>query len=240
MKEKLIKYILFATLIVQIILLGYLSIYFFINEKVENYSDIKVFGNNLLSEEQYISLITSEKFNDETSLNFIKTKIESHPYVLNADVLLNSRNVLEVTIEEKQVYSIIIENSESYFVTNDFELIKILPFTNSPSLPLLVLNENLSSSFVKNEEIIIAFKVIDTLKELNEELLERLTEINLSNDKYLVLLFKNINAPVFMNKINIVKELASLNELMNLDKSIFLDNNIRYIELRFNNQIIIG
>lgn len=240
MKEKIIKYLLITTLIVQVTLLGYLSIYFFINEKVENYSDIKVSGNKLLSEEQYISLITSDELNDETSLNLIKTKLESHPYVLNADVILNSKNVLEISIEEKQIYSIIIKNSESYFVTNDFELIKIIPFTNSPALPLIVMNENLNSSIVKNEEMIIAFKVIDTLRELNKELLERLTEINLSNKKYLVLLFKNINAPVLMNKTNIVKELASFNELMNLDNSIYLDSNTRYIDLRFNNQIVIG
>jgi cell division septal protein FtsQ len=240
MKEKIIKYILLTTLIVQVTLLGYLSIYFFINEKVENYTDIKVSGNKLLSEEQYISLITSEESNKEISLNYIKTKLESHPYVLNADVLLNSINVLEISIEEKQLYSIIIKNSEPYFVTNDFELIKIFPFTNSPALPLIVMNENLNSSIVKNEQIIVAFKVIDTLRELNQELLERLTEINLSDKKNLVLLFKNINAPVLMNKTNIVKELVSLSELMNLDNSIFLDSNTRYIDLRFNNQIIIG
>ncbi len=240
MKEKIIKYILLTTLIVQIIMLGYLSIYFFINDKVENYSDIKVSGNKLLSEKQYISLINFDELNDQTSLNFIKSKLEAHPYVLNADVQLNSKNVLEISIEEKQLYSIIIKNSEPYFITNDFELIKIFPFTNNLALPLIVMNENLNSSIVKNEQIIIAFKVIDTLRELNKELLERLTEINLSNKKNLVLLFKNINAPILMNKTNIIKELVSLNELMNLDNSIFLDSNIRYIDLRFNNQIIIG
>lgn len=240
MKEKIIKYLLLTSLIVQVILLGYLSIYFFINDKVENYSDIKVSGNKLLSEEQYISLINFDDLNDETSLNYIKTKLEAHPYVLNADVQLNSKNVLEISIEEKHLYSIIIKNSESYYVTNNFEFIKILPFTNSPNLPLIVLNENLNYSLEKNEQIIVAFKVIETLKELNKELLERLTEINLSDKKNLVLLFKNINALVLMNKTNIVKELVSLNELMNLDNSVFLDSNTKYIDLRFNNQIIIG
>jgi len=240
MKEKFIKYLLLVALLIQAILLGYLNIYFYLNDKAENYSDIKIVGNVLLSEEQYIDLINFEEIEKKNSLNYIKTKIESHPYVLKADVQLDSKNNLNVSIEEKQFYSIIIKNYESYFITNDFELVKIIPFTKSISLPLIVINEFLNSSIIKNEDIITALKVIDALKELNKELSDRLTEINLSDNKKMVLLFKNINAPIIMNKSNLVKELVSLNELMNSDNSIFLDNIIRYIDLRFNNQIIIG
>ncbi len=239
-KEKFIKYLLLITLLIQAILLGYLNVFFYLNDKAENYADIKISGNSLLSEEQYIALINFEEIKDKNSLNYVKTKIESHPYVLKADVQLDSENVLNVSIEEKQFYSIIIKDYESYFITADFELVKIIPFTKSISLPLIVTNEAPSSSIVKNEEITTAFKVIDALKELNKELLDRLTEINVSDKKKMILLFKNINAPIIMNKSNLVKELVSLNELMNSDNSIFNDNSIRYIDLRFNNQIIIG
>ncbi len=240
MKEKFIRYILITFLSSQVILIGYLSLYFFINQKAEEYSKIKLSGNNLLSSENYIELIPEKENEVRKSLNFIKRRIESHPYVLKADVRLTSKNILEISVQEKQLSSIIIKNSESYFITRDFELIKIIPFTSSPSLPLLVIDDNKNLSIAKDEQIILAFKVIDSLKELNEELSQKLTEINLLNKDYLVLLFRGINAPVLMNKSNFVKELVSLNEFMMMDNSVILDSNTRYIDLRFNNQIIIG
>jgi len=241
MKDRFIKYALIIFLIIQMILVGYLNLYFFINDEFEEYSEIKISGNQLLSEENYISFLQLEKYSESKSLNFIKTKLEEHPYISNANVSLSTKNVLEISIEEKHFYATIIKDFESYFISRYYEFVKIIPYTNNPVLPLIVLDEELNSKTHKdNKQIFVAFKVIDTLKELNKELLERLIEINLSDKSYMVLLFKNINAPVIMNKTNIVKELASLNELLNLKNNTLLENNTKYIDLRFNNQIIIG
>lgn len=237
MKEKLFKYISIAALFVQVLLLGYLTIYFYWNESTNNYSKIVISGNQLLPEEEYLQLVNLDEFTKKNSLNLIKTQIESHPYVINADVSVKEKNSVEIKIEEKVLYSIIIKDYETYFITNNFEFIEVLPRTNIPALPLLVLNDD---NDYLTEEIKFAFKIIDSFRELNNELLEKLIEINLSDDKDLVLLFKNLNAQVLINKSSLVKEIVIFCEFMNSDKSKILNESIKYIDMRFNNQIIIG
>lgn len=238
MKEKFIKYFLTTILIIQFIIIGYLSIYFLSNDNIKEYSDIIITGNKLLPAENYLQLIKSEEVIEENSLHFIKTKIESHQYVLKADVSINRENVIEIHLQEKKMYSMI-RNYENQFITNDFEFIKIVPQTIIPPIPLLIFNENMDSN-QKNEKIKSAFMIIDSLGELDNELSEKLTEINLSNKKHIVLLFRDLNAPVIINKSNLIKEIITFSEFMNSENSKVFDEGIKYIDLRFNNQIIIG
>lgn len=237
MKEKLFNYISIAVLFIQVLLLGYLSIYFFWNDSINNYSKIVISGNKLLDEEEYLQLVDFDEATEKNSLNLIKTQIETHPYVVNADVSVKEKNIIEIKIEEKVLYSTIIKDYQTYFITNNFELIEILPGTNIPALPHLVLNEKYG---YLTDEIKFAFKIIDSFRELNNELLEKLIEINLSGNKDLVLLFKNLNAQVLINKSNLLKEIVIFCEFMNSDKSKILNVGTRYIDMRFNNQIIIG
>lgn len=240
MKENFLKYLIASILIAQVLLLGYLSVYFFVNDTIDNYDDIIIVGNRLLSEEKYYEYIISKEQSKEVSLNSIKTKIESHPYVLYADVYLTDNNSIEVSLKEKNFYVTVIKDGKPYFISENFEMVKVIPYTNNVSLPILVSQEKFNEKNVKSANVIVAFKVIDTLIQLNKELFERLSEINLNNDFDAILLFKNLRAPIYIRKNNLVKELVALNELLNDDKNLFLDESVRYIDLRFNNQIIIG
>jgi hypothetical protein len=241
MKDKLLKYLLLIVLLIQVIIFVYLSTYFSVNENIENYNQIIISGNNLLPERIYLNSIATELIKKQNSLNFIKSEFEKHPYILNADVKLTSQNNIEVKLKEKEMYASFVYEGEWYFITNHFEKIKMIPFTIEPSLPIIITNKWRNSFETKNNVMVTSFKIIDTLSEMNKELHDRLTEINIStNENLIVLRFRNINSQIWISKTNLIKELITLNELLNYKDGSLVNENVRYIDLRFNNQIIIG
>jgi hypothetical protein len=154
--------------------------------------------------------------------------------------MLISDDVIEVKLNEKRFYFTFFNNNQSYLISELFEIIETLPSTNIVSAPLLVFNEYIGDNQVKNEKVKKAFKIIDALREINKELLERLVEVNLNDNRDLILMFSQLNAPVYLKRDNLIKELLTLNELMKINNPNIIDENTKYIDLRFNNQIIIG
>ncbi len=240
MRDKILIYILKFILISQIFSIGYLSVYFYSNDRVENYSEIIISGNILLDEDYYRNILDYSHFGNSISLNSIKTELEKHPYIAFANVKLNSQNKLIVYIQEKKINSIIVKNSLHHFITNNFEIISIENNTNIPHLPLIIYDDDISNNQPKNQNTIIAFKIIDLLNQINSELNKALSVINLSNENKLILTIRGILAPIIMTKTNLVEELLKLNEILQLENSIYSNQNIRYIDLRFNQQVIIG
>lgn len=238
MKENLYKYTLSITLIIQVLLITYLSTYFFSNDKVDKYSEIAITGNKFLPEEKYLSYLYQKLNENDLSLYAIKSILESHPYIFTADVKKGD-NRINVEISEKKIYSTIIRNNEAYFISDTFELIKVLPSTINISMPLLITPYDNNSNYVVDGDIKVAFKLIDALKIINQELLSRLIEINLKDEKDIMLIFNHLNALVYLKKNNLVKEILTLSEFLNSYNS-SINNNTKYIDLRFNNQVIVG
>lgn len=234
-------------LIVMVLSILYLSLFKYSEKGKEEIKMIKLYGNNLLSSEIYLRFADLDQSSvyDDLNLNIIKKRFEEHPYVAKAEVKSDGLGNVDVKIVEKDIYAVLLSRSEPYFLTNDFELLKIHQYTTYSDIPVISnfrVTEKLAPSKVyKTEDIVDAFRIIDAAKITDIELSKKLSEINLKNGGDVVLTFSGINYPIVFGRGNEAKKMIYLSlvwERINNLKASY--QNTEYIDLRFSNEAYIG
>jgi len=230
-----------------VVLTIYLSVFTYGKKGKEEIKMINILGNNLLSKEIYLRFADLDQSSvyDDLNLNGIKRRIEENPYIAKAEVKSDGRGNVEVRIKEKEIYAVLLSSNEPYFLTNDFELLKIQEFTTYKDIPVIS-NYRLSEKLVpsktyRSDDIVSAFRIIDAAKITDIELSKKLSEINLKYGGDVVLTFSGVNYPVVFGKGNESKKMIYLSlvwERINNLKASY--QNTEYIDLRFNNEAYIG
>ena len=241
---KIFGVILLAVIVISIL---YLSLFKYNEKGKEDIKMINIYGNSLLSKEIYLRFadMNHSALYGDLNLHIIKKRIEEHPYVAKAEVKSDGQGNVDIRIKEKDIYAVLLGKTEPYFLTNDFELLKIQQFTTYSDIPVISnfrITEKLSPSKVyKNEDIIEAFRIIDAVKITDIELAKKLSEINLKNGGDVVLSFSGISFPIVFGRGNESKKMIYLSlvwERINNLKASF--QNTEYIDLRFSNEAYIG
>ncbi len=232
---------------VLVFLILYLSLFTYSKKGKEEIKMINIHGNSLLSKEIYMKFADMDLASayDDLNLNIIKKRIEEHPYVAKAEVKSDGRGNVDVRINEKDIYAVLLSRTEPFFLTSDFELLRIHEFTAYSNIPVIsnfrVSEKLFPSKIYKDKDIIEAFKIIDAAKITDVELARKLSEINLKNGGDVVLTFSGINYPVVFGRGNESKKMIYLSlvwERINNLKESF--QNTEYIDLRFTNEAYIG
>ncbi len=208
---------------------------------------VQVTGNNLLSGNDYLSFA---KLDDKSllkgvTLSVIKSRFEKHPYVSRADVKFVNEKEVEVVLTEKDIYGVILKNPNPVFITENFEVLPIIPNTKINEIPIL---SNVSESSklkplskVKTEDIVEAFKIIDATRLTNSKMSKNLAEINLRNGGDVLLMVSGLNFPVIFGRGNEAEKAVCLDAAL----SNYFDGNTllqgcSYLDLRFNNELYVG
>lgn len=230
-----------------LIVILYLALFLYNKKGKEEIKMITLHGNSLLTKEHYLKfadLNQTDEYSD-LSLNGIKNRIEKHPYIFKAEVKSDGRGNVDINIKEKEIYAVIIHNSEPYFITSDFEFIKILEFTSYNEIPLIS-NAKIPDKIVpgianKSSDIVQAFKIIDAARITDQDISKRLAEINLKHGGDVVLTFSGMNYPVIFGRGNEIKKMIYLSIMWDKTKALELvGENTSYIDLRFSNEAFIG
>lgn len=242
--HKILSLFLFALLVG---LLIYLTIFSYNKRGREEIRMITVTGNYLLNQKSYLEFTQLDEniSYSDLSLHGIKNRFEKHPYVIRTEVKSDGRGNVEVHLREKIIYAVVVGSSDPYFITADFQVVPIFPNTRFSDLPVISnarLREKINAmTFVKDEDVVQAFKIIDAAKTTDLELSRKLAEINLRNGGDVILTFSGINAPVIFGRGNEAKKMIYLNilwEQMNEQKNYF--ENTEYLDLRFSNEVFVG
>lgn len=237
--------VVLLTLIVISIL--YLSLFKYSEKGKEEIKMINIYGNTLLSNEIYLRFADMDQSSvyDDLNLNIIKKRIEEHPYIAKAEVKSDGRGNVDVKIKEKDIYAVLLGRTEPYFLTSDFELLKIHEFTTYSDIPVIsnfrISDKLLPSKIYKNDDTVEAFRIIDAAKITDVELAKKLSEINLKSGGDVVLTFSGVDYPVVFGRGNESKKMIYLSlvwERINNLKASY--QNTEYIDLRFNNEAYIG
>lgn len=241
---KIFSVLLFAAIV---IIIMYLSLFKYNEKGKEVIKMINISGNSLLSKDIYLRFadLNEKSIYDDLTLNIIKKRLEEHPYIEKADVKSDGRGDVDVKIREKNIYAVLISNGEPYFLTNNFELLKIYEYTNYSDIPVISnarISEKLTPlKILRNEDIIEAFKIIDAAKITDVELSKKLSEINLKHGGDVVLTFSNINYPIILGRGNESKKMIYLSLIWERINKFTNDlKNTEYIDLRFANEAYIG
>jgi len=241
---KIFGVVLLSAIVVSIL---YLSLFKYTEKGKEEIKMINIRGNNLLSSEIYMRFadIDQSSVYDDLSLNLIKKRIEEHPYVAKAEVKSDGIGNVDVKIVEKDIYAVLLSRTEPYFLTNDFELLKIHQYTTYTDIPVISnfrVSEKLSPSKIyKTEDIVEACRIIDAAKITDIELASKLSEINLKNGGDVVLTFSGVSYPVVFGRGSESKKMIYLSlvwERINNLKASY--QNTEYIDIRFANEAYIG
>jgi cell division septal protein FtsQ len=214
-------------------------------DRINIIESVKVTGNELLSENEYLAFTRLHDLSNENkfSLPVIKSRFEKHPYVLKADVKFINEKEVKVYLAEKRIYGIIIQDSEAFFASEGFEVLPVFQNTKILEIPVLSnINETNLKALIKlkSKDIIQAYKIVDAAGLTNAKMLKDLAEINLRKGGDVVLTFSGLNVPVIFGRNNEPEKLVCLEALLNnnLINSLFSESD--YIDLRFYNDIYIG
>ena len=236
--------VLFTVIIISVL---YLSLFKYNEKGKEEIKMINIQGNNLLSKDIYIRFadFDDKSVYDDLTLNIIKKRIEEHPYVAKAEVKSDGRGNVDIKIREKEIYAVLLNGGEPFFLTNNFELLKIFEYTTYSDIPVISnvrVSEKLTSSKVlKNEDIIEAFKIIDAAKITDIDVSKKLSEINLKYGGDVVLTFSGVNYPIVFGRGNESKKMIYLSLIWERINKFNNDlKNTEYIDLRFANEAYIG
>jgi len=234
-----------------IILLCMVSLILYLSFAVDKIDEkpilvIEIDGNMHLPNNIYLEYA---KLDDRTiygdlDLSVIRDRIQKHPYVQNVELKQNGSN-LEVHITEKQFEAVLLVNNDQYLITDNSILLPVLEFTEKIDYPIIsdpYLTETLKIlNSVKNEsDVVTALKMLMSVKLLNPDLYESISELNLRAGKDIVLYLSNSVYPVVIGRNQEIQKVVYFSNLWNYIKGKKVDNIINYIDLRYKDKIFLG
>lgn len=209
----------------------------------DKYTSIDINGNKLLRAEEYLDysgLTDTSKYN-ELTLAEVKAAIEKHPYITSAEVSFDGVNAIVVELREKKPKAVVLNRNKFSLITENCEL---LPVTNRNvivGLPIITNPETAGKTLAEGDGFNSAFRIIDAIKLVDENLAGNLAEINLRNGGDIIIMFSNLPLPVVFGKGNVVRKILSLKNIwygfLGEGKSVY---SLNYIDLRYENKIFIG
>lgn len=207
---------------------------------------IELDGNIHLPKDEYYRFANLE---DETLFEtftpaIVKDRLEKHPYIQQVDAIL-IENRLAINIKEKNFEALIMHDDQECLVTESNIKIPKLPLSENIDYPIISnpLYENKLEEFqsvLSNSDIVIGLKIVSTLKLINPDLYENLSEIDLRKGRDIVLQFSQFNFPIVIGRNNEIDKIMYLEQLVqNLDNKLLL-NGLDYIDLRYSEHIYLG
>ena len=103
-----------------------------------NIKEIELSGNKFLIANDYLkqTKLSGIKDYNDISLAVIKDRLEKHPYISRADVELKGNKILAY-VKERKMIAIIIKANSIYFVSDNFEILPLMPKTKLIDLPVI-------------------------------------------------------------------------------------------------------
>ncbi|MEN8191935.1 MAG: cell division protein FtsQ/DivIB [Bacteroidota bacterium] len=216
------------------------------NKEENSIKFIQLDGNIHLPTDEYYRFanIEDETLYENLTSAIIKDRLEKHPYVQRVDAILNE-NTLSITIYEKKFESLLMYGNNECLVTEDNIKIPKLPLSEKIDYPIISnpLGANEMGEFeniLSNSDITTGLKMISTLKLINPDLYENISEIDLREGRDIVIQFSQFNFPIVIGRKREIEKIMYLEQLVQSLDNKFLRDGIEYIDLRYSEHIYIG
>jgi len=220
---------------------------FFSAKKINkgNIETIEISGNNLLNENDYLMFtrLNDLSFNHNIPLRIIKDRFEKHPYISHVDVEENGSKA-KILLSEKKIVAVILNNAEPFFLTEDFQVLPMFSDTKLTDLPII---RNSSENYqikpldyIKNPDVIDAFKIIDAAKKTDMNIYKRISEIDLRKGGDIILNLTGIKTPIVFGRGEEARKMIYLGIIWDgILEGNSLIRNSDYIDLRFANEVYV-
>ena len=215
--------------------------------EINDITHIQIIGNNYLSKDEYLNYAQLNNFEEtsDLSMSLIRDRIEKHPYVKNIDVLILERGIAEVNIYEKKMDAKLFSNSRQYMITDNAEIIPLIPLTRNVDIPIIVNNTSKQNFEVfgnasKYKELFCALKIISTAEFYDKYLYDNISEISLNNGASISLLLTNVSSPIYFGDENEIEKTVFLSKIFKQMKDDSLTDHLNYVDLRYNKLVYLG
>lgn len=222
------------------------------------YDKITVKGNITLTKEEILQAanIKSDSVNiEELNLVFIQDRISKHPEIKKVFVSKNPPNELVIEVYEKRPLAIVNVGNQLNLVDEEYELFPFKNFEKLYDLPVITGIKQFSQQQIEDKSYLNDLKtaVFITMNAFKKSkfLYNQISEINVSDTGRIVLFTNDKSVPVYFprsekNNISdpfyqkeITGKLVVLKNFFGKSYESLKDKKIEYVDLRFDNQIIV-
>lgn len=236
-----------AIFIIMALTVGYLTL-FMENAPVQReIKGVKIEGALYLTSEQYMKFANLDNPREYKGLNLsvIKDRLQKHPYVKSADVKFIEKNKVVAVLHEKRGEAIILGKSGAFLLTSDFEALPMLPYAKNIDYPVIVNYKNFEKirkfDKIKDNDLIGAFKIINSVKMADVRNKFTLSEINLNRNGEPALFFSDFDFPILIGRYGEAKKICALIALLkDINKYNDASEKIKHIDARFSGKIYIS
>ena len=215
--------------------------------EINNIAKIRIIGNKYLDEFSYLKFAKLDHVEElsEFSISLIKDRIGKHPYVKNCDVLIIERGIAEVTIYEKKMDAIVLNNNKQFMITERAEIIPLVPSTMNLNLPVIIYNtksEKVKSfkNAIHDSKLFSALKIISTAELYDENLYRNISEINLNNKDHFSIHLTQLSSPIYFGSENEIEMTVFLSKIFKQIQKTEIRDYLDYVDLRYNELVYLG
>ena len=208
---------------------------------------IEIEGGKYLSVAQYLETanLSNIKNDPKISITVIQDRLEKHPFISNIDISVVERGLVKATLYEKKMEAVLLVNNKQFMITDEAEIVPLLPSTQSINLPVIV---NLSPQdevavfhhAAKFKDLMKALNIITAAELYDKELCEQISEINLNKGQSITLTVSDLQMPIYFGNQNEIEKTVYLSKILKHLRGNNLSQYLDYLDLRFNDLVYLG
>lgn len=209
---------------------------------------VRIEGINILSRDDVLKLmhLPQQVKMYNLDLTVLQKNILANAYVKSVTVKRDAPSTLRVEIEERKPSALLtIKNQEKTYYMDEEGV--ILPYSvtqetyDIPVISGIDFADTIQPGIrIDNNDIQTALDIIRASHAINEELSHKISEIQLNNGHDIILYSFENGIPIIFGRGDVAKKMINLNEFWQRVVNTGDAKNIRYIDLRFEDQIIIS
>lgn len=223
----------------------YLSVV--LDDKVDNIvSFVEIKGNIHLPQDEYMKFAGLNNIGKDSKVDItiIRDRLAKHPYVEVVDVIIEGSSLI-VDIREKRFEAMVTVENEQYLISENSVAIPFLPYTQKINYPLLSNPKTDKKikplgSITGYDDIVCALKILSSVRLVNSDMFDQLSEINLRDGKDILVHFSNVDYPIIIGRGSEVRKILTFNLLWNYLSGNRINEVINYVDLRYSDHIFLG
>lgn len=233
--------LIFVLVIISVGTLIWLAIAWSENQEIKK---VNISGNKIVNEEDILKSMSSSAINNqnfEIDISKIQKLLKKNPYIQETYITHKNLNEIKVEVKERNpIASMVLENGNLVYIDSSMNLLPYILYDNMPDVPLL--NGVFQNGEIDSLAIIGSFAILNLInKDTKQYLLPLISEIdyNKSNNTFSIIT-SGEGAEIKLGGIHNLD--TKINKMDAFYKSSYIASNksIKYIDLRWDNQILVA
>jgi cell division septal protein FtsQ len=208
-------------------------------------SSVAVVGIDVLSKEEVVRLMKLPPRTTlyDIDLTEIQNNIAMNTFVKSVIVQRDPPSTVRITIEERVPAAMIVA-SEVLYIDDDGVVLPYIASSETYDIPVISGVDSAAAlkagMQVRNPDILEALQIIKTAKLTNEEMYHAISEIRLRKGHDMVLYSFEAGVPIIFGKGDIVNKIVRLDAFWQQHFHTIGAEQIRYIDVRFDDQVVVS